>query len=92
MSLVYPGKLLFAHNDVTVQAYQGPDPGYSWADRPATGDATRYALNAGGSIVTFSRVQWETLAEYFAADCSPDCEGPRLDKPLPQTWRWKDTR
>lgn len=82
---------LFSHNDVTVQEYEGPDPGYSWANVPGSGEPKRYALNVGGFLATFSRLQWETLAEYFSADCSTECEGPRLDKPLPENWRWDDT-
>lgn len=84
-------KTLFTHNGLLVQEYSGPDPGHAWGDKPASGNPRRYAINADGMITTLSRAQWETLAEYFSADCGPECEGPRLDKPLPEGWRWGDT-
>lgn len=87
---MYDQKRLFSHNDVSVYEYDGPELGYSWKEVPASGNPKRYAVNVGGFIATFSRLQWETLAEYFGADCSTECEGPRLDKPLPDNWRWSD--
>jgi hypothetical protein len=76
---MHPDRLLFSHNDVTAQEYHRSEH-----------DGKRYALNVSGMVATFSSAQWATLAEYFGADCSAECEGPRLDKPLPANWAWND--
>lgn len=74
---------LFNHKGVAVSQYVGPE-------LPFSSERRRYQITdlETGRLVTLSRLQWETLAEYITADCSTECEGPRLNKPLPNDWRW----
>lgn len=80
---------LFEHNGITVTQYTGTQNAFL----PET-DRRRFAIrnNVDRSCVTLSFDQWRTLGEYFMADCGPDCEGPRLTQPIPDTWRWFDDR
>ena len=38
------------------------------------------------SVMSFTKEQWETLAQFFGFNCSVECEGPRLSEPLPKDW------
>lgn len=82
---------LFEHGGLTVQKYIGPEPSFSIAGEPFSADRRRYQVTRDdGVLITLNRRQWLALAQFFTSDCSSECEGPRIDRPMPSNWRWVD--
>jgi hypothetical protein len=48
-------------------------------EQSPTGDRRCYQITTGHGQITLNRAHWEALGEWFARDCSAECEGPHLN-------------